>query len=109
RAARAVVPGLQRDGHDVLNVDVRPSPESYHYPDGSPVPFLEADLTDYGQALEALAGRAAAGGGGSRAWWGPRARRRSACRSTRPRTTPRSTRRTCAPRPVTRCPRTSAR
>jgi nucleoside-diphosphate-sugar epimerase len=56
KAGRAVVSDLQRQGHDVLNVDVRPSPESYHYPDGSPVPFLEADLTDYGQALEALAG-----------------------------------------------------
>jgi nucleoside-diphosphate-sugar epimerase len=56
KAGRAVVSGLQRDGHDVLNVDVKPSPESYHYPDGAPVPFLEADLTDYGQALEALAG-----------------------------------------------------
>jgi nucleoside-diphosphate-sugar epimerase len=56
KAGRAVVSDLQRQGHDVLNVDVKPSPESYHYPDGSPVPFFEADLTDYGQALEALAG-----------------------------------------------------
>src|ERR1700742_3210947 len=56
KAGRAVVSDLQQQGHDVLNVDVRPSPESYHYPDGSPVPFFEADLTDFGQALEALAG-----------------------------------------------------
>jgi nucleoside-diphosphate-sugar epimerase len=40
----------------VLNIDLGPSPESYHYPDGAPIPFLRADLTDYGQTLEALAG-----------------------------------------------------
>jgi nucleoside-diphosphate-sugar epimerase len=56
KAGRAVVTHLQQQGHDVLNVDIKPSPESYHYPDGSPVPFFEADLTEYGQALEALAG-----------------------------------------------------
>jgi nucleoside-diphosphate-sugar epimerase len=56
KAGRAVVKDLQRQGHEVLNVDIKPSPESYHYPDGSPVPFFEADLTDFGQALEALAG-----------------------------------------------------
>jgi len=36
----------------VLNIDVRPSPESSG--PNSPVPLLTADLTDYGQALEAL-------------------------------------------------------
>ncbi|HET9074992.1 MAG TPA: NAD(P)-dependent oxidoreductase [Solirubrobacteraceae bacterium] len=56
KAGRAVARDLQQAGHDVLNVDVKPSPESYHYPDGSPIPFLEADLTDLGQATEALAG-----------------------------------------------------
>jgi nucleoside-diphosphate-sugar epimerase len=56
KAGRVVVTELQRAGHDVLNVDAKPSPESYHYPDGAPVPFLQADLTDFGQALEALAG-----------------------------------------------------
>lgn len=56
KAGRAVVSDLQAQGHDVLNIDLGPSPESYHYPDGAPVPFLRADLTDYGQALEALAG-----------------------------------------------------
>jgi nucleoside-diphosphate-sugar epimerase len=56
KAGRVVVSALQRAGHDVLNVDVKPSPESYHYPDGAPVPLLRADLADLGQALEALAG-----------------------------------------------------
>ena len=56
KAGRAVVSDLKAHGHDVLNIDLGPSPESYHYPDGAPVPFLRADLTDYGQAIEALAG-----------------------------------------------------
>jgi nucleoside-diphosphate-sugar epimerase len=56
KTGRAVVADLREHGHEVLNVDLGPSPESYHYPDGAPVPFLRADLTDYGQALEALAG-----------------------------------------------------
>jgi nucleoside-diphosphate-sugar epimerase len=56
KAGRAVVSDLRAQGHEVLNIDLAPSPESYHYPDGAPVPFLRADLTDYGQALEALAG-----------------------------------------------------
>jgi nucleoside-diphosphate-sugar epimerase len=56
KAGRVVVSDLQAHGHDVLNIDLGPSPESYHYPDGAPIPFLSADLTDYGQALEALAG-----------------------------------------------------
>jgi nucleoside-diphosphate-sugar epimerase len=56
KAGRAVVADLKEHGHEVLNIDLGPSPESYHYPDGAPVPFLRADLTDYGQTLEALAG-----------------------------------------------------
>ncbi len=56
KAGRVVVADLKAQGHDVLNVDITPSPESYHYPDGAPVPFMRADLTDYGQALEALSG-----------------------------------------------------
>ena len=56
KTGRVVVSDLQAQGHEVLNVDVKPSPESYHYPDGAPVPLLTADLTDYGQTLEALAG-----------------------------------------------------
>jgi nucleoside-diphosphate-sugar epimerase len=56
KAGRAVVSDLKAHGHDVLNIDLGPSPESYHYPDGAPIPFLRADLTDYGQAIEALAG-----------------------------------------------------
>jgi nucleoside-diphosphate-sugar epimerase len=56
KTGRAVVSDLKAQGHEVLNVDLGPSPESYHYPDGAPVPFLRADLTDFGQTLEALAG-----------------------------------------------------
>jgi nucleoside-diphosphate-sugar epimerase len=54
KAGRAVVRDLAEHGHDVLNVDLVPSPESYA-PDG-PIPFLQADVTDFGQALEALGG-----------------------------------------------------
>ena len=54
KAGRAVVRDLLEHGHDVLNIDRVPSPESYS-PD-TPAPFLLADLTDYGQALEALSG-----------------------------------------------------
>ena len=56
KAGRAVVADLHAAGHEVLNIDLVPSPQSYHYPDGAPVPFLRTDLTDYGQTLEALAG-----------------------------------------------------
>jgi len=56
KAGRAVVSDLREHGHEVLNIDLRPSPESYHYPDGAPVPLMRADLTDFGQALEALSG-----------------------------------------------------
>jgi nucleoside-diphosphate-sugar epimerase len=60
KAGRGVVVDLAEHGYEVLNVDVQPSPESYG-PD-SPIPFLATDLTDYGQALEAL----------SAGDWGPR-------------------------------------
>ena len=49
KAGRAVVRDLLEHGHDVLNVDLVPSREDA-------APFLPADLTDYGQALEALSG-----------------------------------------------------
>jgi nucleoside-diphosphate-sugar epimerase len=52
KAGRGVVRDLQKHGYDVLNVDRRPSPDSAG-PD-SAIPFLPADLTDYGQTLEAL-------------------------------------------------------
>ena len=54
KAGRVVVRDLVERGHDVLNVDRLPSPESSS-PD-SAVPLLSADLTDFGQALEALGG-----------------------------------------------------
>ena len=54
KAGRVVVRDLVEHGHDVLNVDRLPSPESSS-PD-SAVPLLSADLTDFGQALEALGG-----------------------------------------------------
>jgi nucleoside-diphosphate-sugar epimerase len=52
KAGRGVVRDLQKQGYDVLNVDRLPSPESSG-PD-SAIPFLPADLTDYGQTLEAF-------------------------------------------------------
>ena len=146
KAGRAVVRDLLEHGHQVLNVDRVPSAESSS-PD-SPAPFLYADLTDYGETLEAISGAerlpgieavvhlaaipspvlatpdltfrtnitsthtvfSAAARLGLSASCGPRARRRSACRSTRRPTTRRSTRSTsCAPSPRTRCPRSSAR
>jgi nucleoside-diphosphate-sugar epimerase len=54
KAGRGVVRDLAEHGHEVRNVDVRPSPES-SAPD-SAIPLLLADLTDFGQALEALDG-----------------------------------------------------
>ncbi len=54
KAGRAVVRDLLEHGHDVLNVDLRPSAESSS-PD-SPAPFLAADVTDFGETLEALSG-----------------------------------------------------
>jgi nucleoside-diphosphate-sugar epimerase len=54
KAGRAIVRDLLEHGHEVLNIDRVPSAES-NSPD-SPAPFLAADLTDFGQALEALSG-----------------------------------------------------
>jgi nucleoside-diphosphate-sugar epimerase len=54
KAGRAVVRDLLEHGHEVLNVDRVPSAESFS-PD-APAPFLPADLTDFGQTLEALSG-----------------------------------------------------
>jgi nucleoside-diphosphate-sugar epimerase len=54
KAGRVVVRDPLEHGHDVLNIDRGPSAESYS-PD-TPAPFLPAELTDFGQALEALSG-----------------------------------------------------
>jgi nucleoside-diphosphate-sugar epimerase len=54
KAGRVVVRDLHERGHQVLNIDLVPSPES---PDlGAAVPFLRADVTDLGQTIEALGG-----------------------------------------------------
>jgi len=57
KAGRAVVRHLLERGHEVLNVDLAPSPESSSH--DSPAPFLAADVTDFGQAFEVLNGGAA--------------------------------------------------
>jgi nucleoside-diphosphate-sugar epimerase len=49
KAGRAVVRDLVEHGHDVVNVDVVPTAPQV-------APFLNADLTDFGQTLEALRG-----------------------------------------------------
>lgn len=49
KAGRAVVRDLLEHGHEVLNVDLVPSRDPV-------APFLPADVTDFGQALEALSG-----------------------------------------------------
>lgn len=54
KAGRGVVRDLAEHGYEVLNVDVTQSPESYN-PEAQ-IPLLLADLSDYGQALEALSG-----------------------------------------------------
>lgn len=54
KAGRAVVCDLAQRGHEVLNIDLASSPDSYS-PE-APIPFLRADVTDFGQALEALGG-----------------------------------------------------
>ncbi|MFZ0386300.1 MAG: NAD(P)-dependent oxidoreductase [Solirubrobacteraceae bacterium] len=54
KAGRVVVRALREHGHQVLNIDLVPSPESPH-PEAA-VPFLKADVTDFGQAFEALSG-----------------------------------------------------
>ncbi|HEY5389393.1 MAG TPA: NAD(P)-dependent oxidoreductase [Solirubrobacteraceae bacterium] len=52
KVGRAVVRDLLEHGHDVLNVDrVAPDPAK-----SAPAPFLPADLTDFGEALEAVSG-----------------------------------------------------
>jgi len=53
-AGRTVVHDLLNRGHEVLNIDLRPSRDSSS-PD-SAAPFLPADLTDFGQTLEAISG-----------------------------------------------------
>jgi nucleoside-diphosphate-sugar epimerase len=54
KAGRAIISALLEQGHEVLNIDRVPSPGSSS-PD-SAAPFMAADLTDFGQALEALSG-----------------------------------------------------
>ena len=54
KAGRVIIRDLRERGHDVLNIDLVPSPESNH-PEGD-IPFLRADVTDFGQTLEALSG-----------------------------------------------------
>jgi nucleoside-diphosphate-sugar epimerase len=54
KAGRVVVRDLMEHDHDVLNVDRAPSAESSS--PNSPVPLLLADLTELGQAMEALSG-----------------------------------------------------
>jgi nucleoside-diphosphate-sugar epimerase len=49
KAGRAVVRDLVEHGHDVVNVDVVPGPRR-------DAPFLRAELTDFGQTVEALRG-----------------------------------------------------
>jgi nucleoside-diphosphate-sugar epimerase len=54
KAGRVVVRDLHERGHRVLNIDRVPSPESSHPEDA--IPFLRADVSDFGQTLEALSG-----------------------------------------------------
>jgi nucleoside-diphosphate-sugar epimerase len=54
KAGRGVVRDLVDHGHEVVNIDRVPSPESW-VPD-SPIPLLPADVTDFGQVIEALGG-----------------------------------------------------
>jgi nucleoside-diphosphate-sugar epimerase len=58
KAGRAVIRDLYEHGHEVLNIDLVGVAEgglkSNHPED--PIPFLRADVTDFGQALEALSG-----------------------------------------------------
>jgi nucleoside-diphosphate-sugar epimerase len=54
KAGRVVIRDLYEHGHKVLNIDLVGCPESNHPED--PIPFLRADVTDFGQALEALSG-----------------------------------------------------
>src|SRR5579863_781499 len=52
KVGRAVVRDLLEHGHQVLNVD-REQPDPVK---SAPAPFLPADLTGYGEALEAISG-----------------------------------------------------
>jgi nucleoside-diphosphate-sugar epimerase len=54
KAGRAVVRDLVEHGHDVLNIDRLPLTNAVG-PD-SPAPYVPADVTDFGQTLEALTG-----------------------------------------------------
>jgi nucleoside-diphosphate-sugar epimerase len=54
KAGRVVIRDLYEHGHEVLSVDLVGSPESNHPEDA--IPFLRADVTDFGQTLEALSG-----------------------------------------------------
>ena len=54
KAGRAVVRDLVDHGHEVLNLDRVPSPDSW-VPD-SPIPLLPCDVTEFGQVYQALAG-----------------------------------------------------
>ena len=53
KVGRAVVRDLLEQGHEVLNVDRTPPDPSRS---AGQAPFLPADLTDFGQTLEALSG-----------------------------------------------------
>jgi nucleoside-diphosphate-sugar epimerase len=55
KAGRVVLRDLRDRGHDVLNIDVVPAPGLSSHPEDD-IPFLRADVTDFGQALEALSG-----------------------------------------------------
>src|SRR4051812_39078954 len=48
RLGRAVVRDLAQHGYDVVNLDLAPAPGD------APGDFLRVDLTDYGQAVQAL-------------------------------------------------------
>jgi nucleoside-diphosphate-sugar epimerase len=54
KAGKVVVRDLHEHGHEVLSIDLVPSPVASS-PD-SAIPFLHADVTDFGQTLEALSG-----------------------------------------------------
>src|SRR3984885_4196050 len=53
KVGRAAVEHLLEQGHEVLNVDRQPPNPALP---GAGAPFLPADLTDFGQALEACSG-----------------------------------------------------
>jgi nucleoside-diphosphate-sugar epimerase len=58
KAGRVVIRDLHEHGHEVLNIDLmgfREGGLKSNHPE-DPIPFLRADVTDFGQALEALSG-----------------------------------------------------